>query len=79
MYDWLDIRDLAVLAPCGDCDSDSPTMVMQEPCEDLLLTSNFCHGIGFGQDRYYKCKDTLTTQYPRDEVSWVDGLGIFVQ
>ena len=53
-----------------------------EPCEDLLSTSSFCHGLGFGQDGYCKCQDTLDLLGPDvscdREASFVDGIGLFV-
>lgn len=75
MYDWLEARDLATSAPCGDCEMMA---VMTKPCEDLLSTSSFCHGLGFGQDGYCKCNDTLTSDLSCDEINYEDGVGLFV-
>ena len=76
MHDWLTERDLAPAAPCGDCAEEN---FMQTPCEDLLSTSSFCHGLTAGQDGYCRCDDTITSDdFSCNAVSYLDGFGVFV-
>ena len=78
MYQWLTERDQAITAPCKECDEAS--MVMMEPCEDILSTSSFCHGVsGNNQDGDCRCPETLEANgFICDEPSWVEGVGLFL-
>ena len=75
MHDWLISRELATSAPCGDCEEAD---FIAPPCEDILSTSSFCHGLGFGQDGYCRCEDTLEAGFSCEEDEYVDGVGVFV-
>lgn len=72
MHDWLTSRDYAVTSPCGDC-----TAVEIDPCEDLLSTSSFCHGLGVQPDGYCKCAETLQGNLTCESPSYVEGVGLF--
>ena len=53
---------------------------MMEPCEDILSTSSFCHGVaGNAQDGYCRCDETLEANgFVCAEPAWVDGVGLFL-
>lgn len=76
MYEWLTERDIAVAAPCDEqCDESK---FMSRPCEDLLSTSSFCHGLSFAQDGYCRCDETFANdQFSCDNVSYIQGVGVF--
>ncbi|CAB9519826.1 Domain of unknown function (DUF305) [Seminavis robusta] len=96
MNEWLMARDFAPTAPCHDCSNtdvipstnlevgrageiDTHSMSFM-PCEDILSTSSFCHGIDGVQDGYCRCdQETFDANgYSCNEATWVDGIGMFV-
>ena len=76
MYEWLSERDTSVAAPCEEeCDASK---FMTRPCEDLLSTSSFCHGLTIGSDGYCRCDETFADdQFSCDNVSYIQGVGVF--
>jgi len=82
MNDWLEARDHAPVAPCSeDCMAMNEMKWTPSPCEDILSTSSFCHGInGMATDGYCRCdEDTFAANnYTCDQPTWVDGVGLFL-
>ena len=85
MLQWLVECNESMSMPCNFHDSShqhKEPADMVAPCEDLISTSSFCHGLGFVQDGYCQCKqafEELSNAVDCDQNgTYTPGIGLFV-